>query len=110
MRSQDAGLGPFTPLALILLIALMIALLRLSYSWKAGSAAFRAVRQARRRAPRHGGQSSYLPLRVNSGGVIPRFLQVRCWRSGYRGADFGTRWPFVANIAAPSSGASRCTP
>ncbi len=48
-----------------------------------------------------GGQSSYLPLRVNSGGVIPPIFASSLLAFPATAAlIFGTRWPFVANIAA----------
>src|SRR5258705_296436 len=47
-----------------------------------------------------GGQSSYLPLRVNSGGVIPPIFASSLLAFPATAAlIFGTRWPFVKNIA-----------
>ena len=58
--------------SLILLLALMIAVVASSFSWKAASAAFRcSTRSASSAARSWAGRSTYLPLRVNSGGVIP---------------------------------------
>jgi len=43
-----------------------------------------------------GGQSSYLPLRVNSGGVIPPIFASSLLAFPATAAlIFGTRWPFV---------------
>src|SRR6184192_375968 len=64
--------GPFTPLALIVLIALMIAVVAFIVFVEGGQRRI-PVQYAKRVVGRRvmGGQSSYLPLRVNSGGVIP---------------------------------------
>src|SRR6266478_1650434 len=64
--------GPFTPIALIFLIALMIAVVAFIVFVEGGQRRI-PVQYAKRVVGRKvmGGQSSYLPLRVNSGGVIP---------------------------------------
>src|SRR6266705_2990523 len=64
--------GGFTPIYMILLIALMIAVVAFIVFMEGGQRRI-PVQYAKRVVGRRvmGGQSSYLPLRVNSGGVIP---------------------------------------
>src|SRR5271163_810767 len=64
--------GPFTPIAIIFLMALMIAVVAFIVFVEGGQRRI-PVQYAKRVVGRRvmGGQSSYLPLRVNSGGVIP---------------------------------------
>jgi preprotein translocase subunit SecY len=64
--------GPFTPLAMIVLIALMIAVVAFIVYVEGGQRRI-PVQYAKRVMGRKvmGGQMTYLPLRVNSGGVIP---------------------------------------
>ena len=71
-KYKTQWLGVFTPLALILLIALMIAAVAFIV-YVEGAQRRIPVQYAKRVVGRKvmGGQSSYLPLRVNSGGVIP---------------------------------------
>jgi len=71
-KYKTQWLGVFTPLALILLIALMIAAVAFIV-FVEGAQRRIPVQYAKRVVGRKvmGGQSSYLPLRVNSGGVIP---------------------------------------
>jgi preprotein translocase subunit SecY len=71
-KAQTGAWGPFTPLALILLLALMIAVVAFIVFVEGGQRRI-PVQYAKRVVGRRvmGGQSSYLPLRVNSGGVIP---------------------------------------
>src|SRR6266571_3909303 len=71
-KARTQAWGPFTPLALILLIALMIAVIAFIVFVEGGQRRI-PVQYAKRVVGRRvmGGQSSYLPLRVNSGGVIP---------------------------------------
>src|SRR5467141_382944 len=70
--AKTGAWGPFTPLALIFLIALMIAVVAFIVFVESGQRRI-PVQYAKRAVGRKvmGGQSSYLPLRVNSGGVIP---------------------------------------
>ena len=76
LRSVDkvttAQWGPFTGLALILLVALMIAVVGFIVFVEGGQRRI-PVQYAKRVMGRRmmGGQMTYLPLRVNSGGVIP---------------------------------------
>src|SRR5437762_3894707 len=71
-KYRTQWLGVFTPLALILLIVLMIAAVAFIV-YVEGAQRRIPVQYAKRVVGRKvmGGQSSYLPLRVNSGGVIP---------------------------------------
>src|SRR2546428_3482915 len=64
--------GPFTGLALMLLVALMLAVIGFIVFVEGGQRRI-PVQYAKRVVGRRvmGGQMTYLPLRVNSGGVIP---------------------------------------
>src|SRR6201993_3819043 len=70
--AKTGAWGPFTPLALIFLVALMVAVVAFIVFVEGGQRRI-PVQYAKRVVGRRvmGGQSSYLPLRVNSGGVIP---------------------------------------
>src|SRR6476661_8054238 len=70
--AKTGAWGPFTPIALIFLVALMIAVVAFIV-YVEGAQRRIPVQYAKRVVGRRvmGGQSSYLPLRVNSGGVIP---------------------------------------
>ncbi len=99
-KAKTQAWGPFTPLALILLIALMIAVVAFIVFVEGGQRRI-PVQYAKRVVGRRvmGGQSSYLPLRVNSGGVIPPIFASSLLAFPATAAlIFGTRWPFVANI------------
>src|SRR5213595_2648720 len=101
-KAKTQAWGPFTPLALILLIALMIAVVAFIVFVEGGQRRI-PVQYAKRVVGRRvmGGQSSYLPLRVNSGVVIPPIFASSLLAFPATAAlIFGTRWPFVANIAA----------
>src|SRR5712672_1048557 len=71
-KAKTQAWGPFTQLTLILLISLMIAVVAFIVFVEGGQRRI-PVQYAKRVVGRRvmGGQSSYLPLRVNSGGVIP---------------------------------------
>jgi preprotein translocase subunit SecY len=71
-KAKTGAWGPFTPLALIFLVALMVAVVAFIVYVEGGQRRI-PVQYAKRVVGRRvmGGQSSYLPLRVNSGGVIP---------------------------------------
>ena len=71
-KFRTAQWGPFTGLALILLIAMMIAVVGVIVFVEGGQRRI-PVQYAKRVMGRRmmGGQMTYLPLRVNSGGVIP---------------------------------------
>src|SRR5260370_3979744 len=101
-KAHTQAWGPFTPLVLILLVALMIAVVAFIVFVEGGQRRI-PVQYAKRVVGRRvmGGQSSYLPLRVNSGGVIPPIFASSLLAFPATAAlIFGTRWPFVANIAA----------
>src|SRR5438132_2964636 len=100
-KARTQAWGPFPPLALILLIALMIAVVEFIVFVEGGQRRI-PVQYAKRVVGRRvmGGQSSYLPLRVNSGGVIPPIFASSLLAFPATAAlMFGTRWPFVKNIA-----------
>src|ERR1700694_60430 len=72
-RAQDKTLGgPLTPLVLVLLIAGMIAVVAFIVFMERGGRRI-PVQTAKRFGGRRirGGQATHLPLRVNSGGVMP---------------------------------------
>src|SRR6266581_4841755 len=93
--------GGFTPIYIILLVVLMIAVVAFIVFVEGGQRRI-PVQYAKRVVGRRvmGGQSSYLPLRVNSGGVIPPIFASSLLAFPATAAlIFGTRWPFVKNIA-----------
>jgi len=71
-KARTQAFGPLTLLGLIFLILLMIAVIAFIVFVEGGQRRI-PVQYAKRVVGRRvmGGQSSYLPLRVNSGGVIP---------------------------------------
>jgi preprotein translocase subunit SecY len=71
-KAKTNAWGPFTGLALILLIAFMVAVVGFIVFVEGGQRRI-PVQYAKRVVGRRviGGQMTYLPLRVNSGGVIP---------------------------------------
>src|SRR5947209_2203248 len=71
-KAKTGAWGPYTPLALILLLAMMIAVIGFIVFVEGGQRRI-PVQYAKRVVGRRimGGQMAYLPLRVNSGGVIP---------------------------------------
>src|SRR6201981_3808777 len=100
-KAKTQAWGPFTPLALILLIALMIAVVAFIVFVEGGQRRI-PVQYGKRVVGRRvmGGQSSSLPLRVNSGGVIPPIFASSLLAFPATAAlMFGTRWPFVRVIA-----------
>src|SRR3989449_9224475 len=100
-KAKTGAWGPFTPLVLILLVALMIAVVAFIVFVEGGQRRI-PLQYAKRVVGRRvmGGQSSYLPLRVNSGGVIPPIFASSLLAFPATAAlVFGTRWPFVKNIA-----------
>ncbi len=100
-KARSQAWGPFTPVALIFLVALMIVVVAFIVFVEGGQRRI-PVQYAKRVVGRRvmGGQSSYLPLRVNSGGVIPPiFASSLLAFPATLALVFGTRWPFVKNIA-----------
>jgi preprotein translocase subunit SecY len=71
-KYKTGAWGVFTPLAIILLLVVMVAVVAFIVLVEQGQRRI-PVQYAKRVVGRRvmGGQSSYLPLRVNSGGVIP---------------------------------------
>jgi preprotein translocase subunit SecY len=100
-KARTQAWGPFTPLALLLLIALMIAVVAFIVFVEGGQRRI-PVQYAKRVVGRRvmGGQSSYLPLRVNSGGVIPPIFASSLLAFPATAAlVFGARYAFVKNFA-----------
>jgi len=99
-KAKTQAWGAFTPLALILLVALMVAVVAFIV-FVEGAQRRIPVQYAKRVVGRRvmGGQSTYLPLRVNSGGVIPPIFASSLLAFPATAAMlFGTRWPFVKKI------------
>src|SRR6266436_6579465 len=93
--------GPFTPIALIFLIVLMIAVVAFIVFVEGGQRRI-PVQYAKRVVGRKvmGGQSSYLPLRVNSGGVIPPIFASSLLAFPATAAlVFGTRYKFISDFS-----------
>jgi preprotein translocase subunit SecY len=93
--------GPFTPIVVIFLLALMIGVVAFIVFVEGGQRRI-PVQYAKRVVGRRvmGGQSSYLPLRVNSGGVIPPIFASSLLAFPATAAlVFGTRWAFVKTAA-----------
>ena len=100
-KAKTQAWGAFTPLALILLLALMVAVVAFIV-FVEGAQRRIPVQYAKRVVGRRmmGGQSTYLPLRVNSGGVIPPIFASSLLAFPATAALLlGTRWPFVKKIA-----------
>jgi len=99
-KAKTQAWGAFTPLALILLVALMVAVVAFIV-FVEGAQRRIPVQYAKRVVGRRvmGGQSTYLPLRVNSGGVIPPIFASSLLAFPATAAMlFGTRWPFIKKI------------
>src|SRR6266403_3193322 len=87
--------GPLSALILILLLVFMVAVVAFIVLVEGGQRRI-PVQYAKRVVGRRvmGGQSSYLPLRVNSGGVIPPIFASSLLAFPATAAlIFGTRWP-----------------
>jgi preprotein translocase subunit SecY len=101
-KARTQAFGPLTILGLIFLVALMVAVIAFIVFVEGGQRRI-PVQYAKRVVGRRvmGGQSSYLPLRVNSGGVIPPiFASSLLAFPATIALALGTRWAFVQNIAA----------
>ncbi len=99
-KARTAAWGPFTGLALIFLVALMVAVVAFIVFVEGGQRRI-PVQYAKRVIGRRvmGGQSSYLPLRVNSGGVIPPIFASSLLAFPATAAlMMGTRWAFLNTI------------
>src|SRR5215469_14467996 len=93
--------GAFTPMAVLLLLALMVAVVAFIV-YVEGAQRRIPVQYAKRVVGRRvmGGQATYLPLRVNSGGVIPPIFASSLLAFPATAAlALGTRWPFLKGIA-----------
>src|SRR6201997_1213475 len=100
-KAKTQAWGAFTPLALILLLALMVAVVAFIV-FVEGAQRRIPVQYAKRVVGRRvmGGQATYLPLRVNSGGVIPPIFASSLLAFPATAALLlGSRWPFVKKIA-----------
>ncbi len=100
-KAKTQAWGAFTPLAILMLLALMIAVVAFIV-YVEGAQRRIPVQYAKRVVGRRmmGGQSTYLPLRVNSGGVIPPIFASSLLAFPATAAlVLGTRWPFVKAIA-----------
>ncbi len=100
-KASNRTWGPFTPLVLILLLVLMVAVVAFIVFVEGGQRRI-PVQYAKRVVGRRvmGGQSSYLPLRVNSGGVIPPiFASSLLAFPATIALVFGTRYAFLQGIA-----------
>jgi len=92
--------GAFTPLAIILLLVLMVAVVAFIV-FVEGAQRRIPVQYAKRVVGRRmmGGQSTYLPLRVNSGGVIPPIFASSLLAFPATAAlMLGSRWPFLKTV------------
>jgi preprotein translocase subunit SecY len=99
-KARTAAWGPFTGLALIFLVALMVAVVAFIVFVEGGQRRI-PVQYAKRVIGRKvmGGQSSYLPLRVNSGGVIPPIFASSLLAFPATAAlVLGSRWAFINTI------------
>jgi preprotein translocase subunit SecY len=100
-KAKTQAWGAFTPLVIIALLALMVAVVAFIV-FVEGAQRRIPVQYAKRVVGRRvmGGQATYLPLRVNSGGVIPPiFASSLLAFPTTAGLLLGTRWPFVKKIA-----------
>jgi preprotein translocase subunit SecY len=99
-KASTAAWGPFTGLVLIFLVVLMVAVVAFIVFVEGGQRRI-PVQYAKRVIGRKvmGGQSSYLPLRVNSGGVIPPIFASSLLAFPATAAlMLGTRWAFLNTI------------
>src|SRR5271154_144646 len=96
-KVKTQACGAFTPMAVILLVALMIAVVAFIV-FVEGAQRRIPVQYAKRVVGRRvmGGQATYLPLRVNSGGVIPPIFASSLLAFPAPAAlVLGGRWPFL---------------
>jgi len=100
-KAKTGAWGPFTPLVLLFLLALMIAVVAFIVFVEGGQRRI-PVQYAKRVVGRRmmGGQSTYLPLRVNSGGVIPPiFASSLLAFPATIALLFGARYTFLKDIS-----------
>jgi preprotein translocase subunit SecY len=99
-KTKTQAWGAFTPMVLILLVALMVAVVAFIV-FVEGAQRRIPVQYAKRVVGRRvmGGQATYLPLRVNSGGVIPPIFASSLLAFPATAAlMLGSRWPFLKGI------------
>src|SRR5579871_1380081 len=99
-KAQTQAWGAFTPLVLIALVVMMLAVVAFIVYVEGGQRRI-PVQYAKRVVGRRvmGGQSSYLPLRVNSGGVIPPIFASSLLAFPATAAlVLNHRWPIVDEI------------
>jgi preprotein translocase subunit SecY len=100
-KFKTGAWGVFTPLAIIMLLALMVAVVAFIILVEGGQRRI-PVQYAKRVVGRRvmGGQSSYLPLRVNSGGVIPPiFASSLLAFPATIALMFGSKYVFIKSFA-----------
>src|SRR6202007_2764311 len=100
-KAKTQAWGAFTPMAIIVLIALMVAVVAFIV-FVEGAQRRIPVQYAKRVVGRRvmGGQATYLPLRVNSGGVIPPIFASSLLAFPATAAlMLGSRWPFLKGIS-----------
>jgi preprotein translocase subunit SecY len=100
-KAKTQAWGAFTPLAILLLMALMVAVVAFIV-YVEGAQRRIPVQYAKRVVGRRvmGGQATYLPLRVNSGGVIPPIFASSLLAFPATAALLlGSRWPFLKGVA-----------
>jgi len=100
-KAKTQAWGAFTPAAILMLLVLMVGVVAFIV-YVEGAQRRIPVQYAKRVVGRRmmGGQSTYLPLRVNSGGVIPPIFASSLLAFPATAAlVLGTRWPFVKTMA-----------
>ncbi len=100
-KAKTEQWGPFTGLALILLVTLMLAVIAFIVFVESGQRRI-PVQYAKRVVGRKmmGGQMTYLPLRVNAGGVIPPiFASSLLTFPGTFDLVFGKRFPSIDRLS-----------
>jgi len=100
-KAKTQAWGAFTPLAILALLVLMVAVVAFIV-YVEGAQRRIPVQYAKRVVGRRmmGGQSTYLPLRVNSGGVIPPIFASSLLAFPATAAlVLGSRWPFLKGLA-----------
>jgi preprotein translocase subunit SecY len=99
-KTKTQAWGAFTPMVLILLVALMVGVVAFIV-FVEGAQRRIPVQYAKRVVGRRvmGGQATYLPLRVTSGGVIPPIFASSLLAFPATAAlMLGSRWPFLKGI------------
>src|SRR6202034_2675317 len=100
-KAKTEQWGSFTPIALLVLMALMFAVIAFIVFVEGGQRRI-PVQYAKRVMGRRvmGGQMTYLPLRVNSGGVIPPIFASSLLAFPATAAlVFGAKYAFVKSFS-----------